>query len=94
MTIIRAGRTAESGSLVDLRTRARTSVEAELTSAPNGLAALPGVHELEVAGTRVRGQVDSGALDGFLRELTSYGVRSLVSRPPTLEELFLEEYRS
>jgi ABC-2 type transport system ATP-binding protein len=36
--------------------------------------------------------VDSDALDEVLRLLTTAGVRSLVSRPPTLEELFLMHY--
>jgi ABC-2 type transport system ATP-binding protein len=36
--------------------------------------------------------VDSGQLDELLRRLVAAGVRSLVSRPPTLEELFLRQY--
>jgi ABC-2 type transport system ATP-binding protein len=38
--------------------------------------------------------VDTGQLDPLLRRLTAAGVRSLVSRPPTLEELFLRHYRT
>jgi ABC-2 type transport system ATP-binding protein len=56
--------------------------------------ALPGVHDLEVDGTRVRCQVDTAELDGLLQHLTRAGVRSLVSQPPTLEELFLRHYES
>lgn len=37
--------------------------------------------------------VDNTALSGVLAELGARGVRSLVSRPPTLEELFLRHYR-
>ena len=33
-------------------------------------------------------------LDGVLRQLTSVGVRSLTSQPPTLEELFLRHYEA
>jgi ABC-2 type transport system ATP-binding protein len=40
----------------------------------------------------VRCQVDSGKLDEVLRQLASAGVQSLVSQPPTLEELFLRHY--
>ena len=40
----------------------------------------------------MRCQVDGDALDQVLRLLTAAGVRSLVSRPPTLEELFLMHY--
>ncbi|MEU9863074.1 ABC transporter ATP-binding protein [Streptomyces sp. NPDC047971] len=92
VSIIRKGRTVESGSLADLRHLTRTSVTAELAGAPNGLAHLPGVHDLTVQGHRVRLQVDTDKLDAVLRSLTESGVRSLTSTPPTLEELFLRHY--
>ncbi|WP_418958266.1 ATP-binding cassette domain-containing protein [Streptomyces tritici] len=92
VSIIRKGRTVESGSLADLRHLTRTSVSAELAGAPNGLAHLPGVHGLDVQGRRVRLQVDTDKLDAVLRSLTESGVRSLTSTPPTLEELFLRHY--
>ena len=92
VTIIRAGRAVDSGALADLRHLTRASVDAELAAPPSGLAGLAGVHDLDVIGTRVRCQVDNSALDEVLRRLTAAGVRSLVCRPPTLEELFLRHY--
>ncbi|GAB3899698.1 ABC transporter ATP-binding protein [Kibdelosporangium lantanae] len=92
VTIIRHGRTAESGSLTDLRHLTRTSIVAELVAPPAGLAAVPGVHDLEVTGNRVTCQVDTSALDEVLKVLVESGVRDLVSTPPTLEELFLRHY--
>ena len=92
VTIIRAGRTVESGTLAGLRHLTRTSIEAELAGPPEGLSGLQGVHGLEVRGTRVRCEVDTARLDQVLRHLSAAGVRSLVSRPPTLEELFLRHY--
>ena len=92
VTIIRAGRTVDSGALADLRHLSRTSLRAELDRRPDGLAGLPGVHDLEIAGHRVSGQVDNGVLPEVLRRLAAAGVRSLVSQPPTLEELFLRHY--
>jgi ABC-2 type transport system ATP-binding protein len=83
----------ESGSLAELRHLTRTSVTAELAGAPNGLAHLPGVHDLDVQGRRVRLQVDTDKLDAVLRSLSESGVRSLTSTPPTLEELFLRHYQ-
>jgi ABC-2 type transport system ATP-binding protein len=94
VSIIRAGRIVESGTLTDLRHLTRTTVQAELTAPPNGLVGLPGVHNLQVDGTRVRCQVDADKLDALLRQLTSVGVRSLISQPPTLEELFLRHYQA
>ncbi|ELP68742.1 ATP-binding cassette domain-containing protein [Streptomyces turgidiscabies] len=93
VSIIRKGRTVESGSLADLRHLTRTSITAELAGTPNGLAHLPGVHDLDVQGRRVQLQVDTDKLDAVLRSLTESGVRSLRSTPPTLEELFLRHYQ-
>jgi ABC-2 type transport system ATP-binding protein len=92
VTIIREGRAAETGTLSELRHLTRTSIQAELAGAPTGLDALPGVHDLQVQGERVRFTVDTAALDAALHHLTAAGVRSLVSQPPTLEELFLRHY--
>ncbi|WP_019063068.1 ABC transporter ATP-binding protein [Streptomyces prunicolor] len=99
VSIIRKGRTVESGSLSDLRHLTRTSVTAELTGAPNGLASIPGVHDLAIQqiqnsqGHRVRLQVEADQLNAVLRSLSESGVRSLTSKPPTLEELFLRHYQ-
>ena len=92
VSIIRNGRTVESGTLAELRHLTRTSISAELAAPPAGLAELPGVHGLAVEGNRVRCQVDSHKLDAVLLLLARTGVRSLVSQPPTLEELFLRHY--
>jgi ABC-2 type transport system ATP-binding protein len=94
VTIIRDGRAVESGTLADLRHLTRTSIAAELNREPVGLAHLPGVHDLRVEGRRVRCQVDAAGLDGLLAHLTPFGVRSLISQPPTLEDLFLRHYET
>ena len=51
------------------------------------------VDDLAVDGTTVDFQVDQAALESALRAITAAGVISLVSRPPTLEELFLRHYQ-
>ena len=92
VTIIREGRTVESGSLAELRHLTRTSISVETDSPPDGLGELPGVHGLEVVDHRARFDVDTNQLDGALRRLSTLGIRSLTSQPPTLEELFLRHY--
>ncbi|MFF2775168.1 ATP-binding cassette domain-containing protein [Streptomyces sp. NPDC058052] len=92
VSIVRKGRTVESGSLAQLRHLTRTSVTAELAGAPEGLDRLTGVHDLHVDGRTVRLQVDTDKLDPVLAALLAAGVRSLTSTPPTLEELFLRHY--
>jgi ABC-2 type transport system ATP-binding protein len=94
VSIVRAGRVVDSGTLTELRHLTRTSIEADLAGPPHGLADLPGVHDLTTTGNRVRCEVDTDHLDAVLVALTAIGVRGLVSRPPTLEELFLRHYRS
>jgi ABC-2 type transport system ATP-binding protein len=91
VTIIRAGRTVETGSLAELRHLTRTAVDAELNG-PLALDSLPGVHDAAMDGTRLRCEVDNAALNEVLRRLTAVGVRTLTCRPPTLEELFLRQY--
>ncbi|WP_236789945.1 ABC transporter ATP-binding protein [Amycolatopsis sp. GM8] len=94
VSIIRNGRTVETGTLGDLRHLTRTSITAELAGHPNGLSSLPDVHDLKVEGNRVRFDVETHSLDKVLRQLTEVGVRSLTSQPPTLEELFLRHYQT
>ena len=92
VTIIRAGRAVESGTLSELRHLTRTSIKAELAGPSNGLAELTGVHDLQVEDGQVRFDVDTDEINAVLRRLTEVGVRSLVSQPPSLEELFLRLY--
>jgi polyether ionophore transport system ATP-binding protein len=94
VSIIRLGRTVETGTLSELRHLTRTSIAAELAAPPDGLAGHPGVHDLKIDGTQVRFDVDTRELDGVLKRLTQVGVRSLTSQPPTLEELFLRHYEA
>lgn len=92
VSIIRAGRTVESGTLADLRHLTRTSIAAELAEPPSGLDRLEGVHDLVVEGHRATFEVDTDDLGAALEALGRFGVRTLTSQPPTLEELFLRHY--
>ena len=105
VSIVRAGKIVETGSLDDMRHLTRTTISAKLAASPAGLPGLEGVHDLSVdlsadlsvdlpvGGVTVSFQVDQTALDAALKVLASAGVVSLVSRPPTLEELFLRHYQ-
>ena len=92
LSIIRQGRRVETGTLDELRHLTRTSISAETVAPAGGLANLAGVHGFEVDGNHVRFDVDTDHLDAAVRRLGELGVRSLVSHPPTLEELFLRHY--
>jgi ABC-2 type transport system ATP-binding protein len=92
LSIIRLGRVVERGTLDELRHLTRTSITAETAGPAEGLANLAGVHGLEIDRNHVRFDVDTDHLEAAVRRLGELGVRSLVSHPPTLEELFLRHY--
>jgi ABC-2 type transport system ATP-binding protein len=94
ISIIRDGHVVETGTLAELRHLTRTTVIAEVAEVPPGLGDLPGVHELDIQGSRVQCDVDGDHLGEVLRALSAYGIRSLVSRPLTLEQLFLRHYET
>ncbi|SIO88163.1 ABC transporter ATP-binding protein [Nocardiopsis sp. JB363] len=92
VTIIRGGRTVESGTLSDLRHLTRSTVRAEVDADATALKDLAGVHDLTIDGATVTFAVEHDHMGTVLHELTALGVRSLVSNPPSLEELFLRHY--
>ena len=92
VSIIRQGRTVESGTLDQLRHLTRTSIDAEVEETPTGIADLGGVHDVLVEGHRVRFDVDTHLIGPAIAHLSGLGVVSLTSHPPTLEELFLRHY--
>ncbi|HLF43323.1 MAG TPA: ABC transporter ATP-binding protein [Acidimicrobiia bacterium] len=93
VSIIRAGRAVESGTLDDLRHLTRTTISAQVTSDPVGLDGIAGVHDLRISDHRVDLEVDSDQLSEVLTHLNQFGLVSLVSHPPTLEELFMRHYQ-
>ncbi|MGC5543593.1 ABC transporter ATP-binding protein [Streptomyces griseus] len=92
VSIIRRGRTVQSGTLSEMRHLTRTTVEAQTRHPATGLDILPGVHGVQVKGHRVSFAVDGAHLDAAIRRLGGFGIRSLISHPPTLEELMLRHY--
>jgi ABC-2 type transport system ATP-binding protein len=93
VSIIKAGRIVETGTLDELRHLHRTTLTAQLSLAPSvDLARLPGVHRSSLQGLTWSAEVDDTALSGVLAELGRLGVSAFSSAPPTLEELFVRHY--
>ena len=92
ITIIRAGRTVESGTLESMRHLSPTSIRAELLSDPGDLTSIRGVSDVSYDGPTLHARVDSESLPELIGILGRAGVRSLVSQPPTLEDVFLRHY--
>jgi polyether ionophore transport system ATP-binding protein len=92
VSIIRAGRVVQHGTLAELRHFTRTTVVAETRRHAEELDAVPGVAHVNRADGRVTFDVDTDHLDEAMSYLASLEIHSLVSHPPTLEELFLRQY--
>lgn len=94
VSIVRNGRTVESGTLAELRYLTSTSISAQMIAVPPALTTLEGIHQLDIQGNNVRFSVDTNALGHALSLLTDSGLQSLTCQPPTLEELFLRHYET
>ena len=96
VSIVRAGRIVDSGSLAELRHLTRTRVHAVLTTAPTleEVQSWRGLHDVVVDNADVRCSVDAEHLGELVATLGSRGVESLTCQPPTLEELFLARYQT
>jgi ABC-2 type transport system ATP-binding protein len=92
VSIIRAGKTVQTGTLDEMRTLTRTSVVAETAKLPIGLSDVDGVHALHIDDSRVEFDVDTHQLQAVMACLLEAGLVSLQSSPPTLEEMFLRHY--
>ena len=92
VSIIRSGRTVETGSLVELRRRTQTSVVAQTDRRPTTLASLAGVSDLELDDHTARFSVEGARPRSGRAPLADHGLRGLTCQPPTLEELFLRDY--
>ena len=95
VSIVRAGRIVDSGSLADLRHLTRTRVHAVLREAatPEDVAGWPGIHDVRMEGLDLRCSVDAEHLGALVGVLGYRGVTGLTVQPPTLEELFLARYQ-
>jgi ABC-2 type transport system ATP-binding protein len=92
VTIIRAGRAAESGTFDELRHLTRTTVVVDTVRPVGSLAGWAGVHDARVRDGHAEFSVDPGELNHVLERLVDRGVRAMTTAPPTLEELFLRHY--
>ena len=89
--ILRDGRLVEMGTLDEMRHLSALTVEARLDGAVPDLSVVPGVSAVETNGSTVRCQV-RGPIEPLVKVLAEAGVTELLSREPSLEELFLAQY--
>ncbi len=92
VSIIRSGRTVQTGTLAELRRLRRTTIVADTHRPVDGLDALRGVSVVDRSEERIHLETEADQLDAVVERLSAAGLISLVSTPPTLEELFLRHY--
>ncbi|MFK5255991.1 ABC transporter ATP-binding protein [Propionibacterium freudenreichii] len=92
ISIIKAGRIIETATLEQMRAMHTTSVSADVQREAPELGTMPGISQLRTVGGHVSFVVDAAHLDQAITVLTRAGITSLVSEPPSLEELFLSKY--
>ena len=91
VAILRAGRLVEVGTLAQLRHLSALTVEATFDGPIPDLSQVPGVAVIAVTGRVLRCQVQ-GSIEPLLTALAGSQVHELLSREPSLEELFLAHY--
>lgn len=92
VTIIREGRTVETGRLSSIQKLQRTNFEVETKKSSKGIAQLKGVHDYKEKGNKASFEVEPGQLDEVMKKLSSFELAHINSHPPRLEELFLKHY--
>ncbi len=92
VSIVRAGRTVETGRLSDLRHLQRLAIVVQTAHELHGLEDIPGLHDIDYDGSILRCTVEAESLNDLMTHLSAAGIVSLESRPPTLEEMFLRYY--
>lgn len=88
---MRSGVLVEVGTLAEMRHLSSLTVEATFDGSIPDLTRVPGVSSVQVVGHMVRCQVQ-GSVEPLLKVLANSGVHELLSREPSLEELFLAHY--
>ena len=92
VTIIREGRTVETGTLSNIQKLQRTNFTVETKKPALAISKLKGVHEYSQNGKKASFEVEPNELNSVMQELSSLEVIHITSHPPRLEELFLKHY--
>jgi ABC-2 type transport system ATP-binding protein len=91
VAILRAGNLVELGTLAEMRHLSAVTVEASFTGKAPDVTKVAGVQKARVASSTLYCEVH-GSIEPLLRQLAKTNVTKLLSREPSLEELFLSLY--
>ncbi|HEV2403516.1 MAG TPA: ABC transporter ATP-binding protein [Candidatus Saccharimonadales bacterium] len=91
LAILRAGKLVELGTLEQMRHLSAVTVQATFAGPPPKVGRIKGVSHVQVTGHQLTCQVQ-GPIAELLSILSAARPRTLLSREPSLEELFLSIY--
>jgi len=91
IAILRTGVLVEIGTLAEMRHLSALTVEATFEGDVPDVTRVPGVSMVEIQGSTMHCQV-RGPVEPLLKVLAYSDVRELLSREPSLEELFISHY--
>ena len=96
LTVVRNGRAVFTGSLTQLRASAATTVDVVTSTALTALETIDGVSHLrsqaEPHGRRTTLLAETSALPAVLSTVAAAQPRHVSVHPPSLEQLFLDQY--
>lgn len=93
VTIIREGRTVESGTLAQLRHLSRHTIHVSTKQKITGLEKRAGIHDLTLQPKHATFDVEHDAIGEVITFLTKFEIENLTSQPPSLEDLFMRHYK-
>lgn len=91
VAILRAGKLVELGTLAEMRHLSALTVEATFAGQPPKVDHITGVSGVKITGHQLLCQVQ-GSIEPLLSALVAAHPKTLLSREPSLEELFLSLY--
>ena len=91
VAILREGHLIEVGTLAEMRHLSAVSVEATFAGDPPDVSHVAGVSGVQVLGHQLLCQI-MGPIDPLISVLAAHHPKTLLSREPSLEELFLSLY--
>jgi ABC-2 type transport system ATP-binding protein len=91
VAILRAGTMVEFGTLAQMRHLSALTIEATFNGTPPQVGSMKGVSAVKIDGHHLTCQIQ-GPIDSLLTLLASHHPQTLLSREPSLEELFLSLY--
>lgn len=92
VTIIREGKTVETGSLSKMRHLQRTTIIVETKKPSQMIGSMKGVQDFVQKGKKTEFEVEPDRVNEVMRALSQLGIITIVSNPPNLEQLFLKHY--